>query len=62
MTKDFVTIIREENQRLRIERIGFISRIEELQAEVARLKNEHTELTAAISALPTRPSRTTANG
>jgi hypothetical protein len=54
MTKDFVTVIREENQRLRIERVGFISRIEELQAELAQLKAEHASLRAIIDELPQR--------
>jgi len=54
-TKDFVTILREENQRLRIERAGHLSHIDELKAEIAQLKAERETMRAAVAALPLPP-------
>jgi hypothetical protein len=49
---DHAIALREELQRLCIERTGFISEIEELKAEIARLKDEGKNLRAAVAALP----------
>jgi hypothetical protein len=65
MAADFVQILRSENQRLRIERVGFLSRIEELQAEIERLKAEAFELRAAMRGAAQAigsAANTTANG
>lgn len=52
---DQLTALREENQKLKIERTGFISEIEELKTEIARLKAEGENLRAAVAALPLPP-------
>ena len=49
---DHTVALREELQRMRIERAGFISEIEELKAEIVRLKQEAETLRAAVAALP----------
>jgi hypothetical protein len=49
---DPATGLREELQRMRIERAGHLSHIEELKGEIARLKAEGENLRAAVAALP----------
>jgi hypothetical protein len=49
---DRTIALREELQRMRIERAGFISEIEELKAEIVRLKGEAESLRTAVAALP----------
>jgi len=52
---DQLTALREENQKLKIERLAFISEAEELRAEIAQLKAERESLRAAVAALPLAP-------
>jgi hypothetical protein len=49
---DHTVALREELQRMRIERAGFISEIEELKAEIVRLKGKAENLRTAVAALP----------
>jgi len=53
---DHTVALREELQRMRIERAGFVSEIEELKAEIVRLKDEGENLRAAVAALPLPPA------
>src|SRR5262249_30160069 len=67
-TDDPLTALREENQRLRIERTGFISEIEELKDEIARLRptsgqrlqrsRSLTPILAGLASPPTKNKRT----
>ena len=52
---DQLTALREENQKLKIERLGHINHIEELRGEIVRLKTEAETMRAAIAALPIPP-------
>jgi chromosome segregation ATPase len=52
---DQLTALREELQRMRIERAGHLSHIEELRAEIERLKAESETLRGAVAALPLPP-------
>jgi hypothetical protein len=47
--------LREEIQRMRIERVGFISEIAELKAAIVELRKERESLRDAIAKLPLPP-------
>jgi regulator of replication initiation timing len=51
-TADIIDALRDELQRVRIERAGLLSDIEQLKAELARLRTENEKLRAELAAMP----------
>lgn len=49
---DTIDALRDELQRVRIERAGFLSDLEQLRAELARLRTENEGLRAELAAMP----------
>ena len=49
---DTIDALRDELQRVRIERAGFLSDPEELKVELARLRTENEGLRAELAAMP----------
>jgi septal ring factor EnvC (AmiA/AmiB activator) len=53
-TDDTIDALRDELQRVRIERAGLLSDVEQLKAELARLRTENESLRAELAAMPKR--------
>jgi regulator of replication initiation timing len=51
-TDDTIDALRDELQRVRLERAGLLSDIEQLRAELARLRIENEGLRAELAAMP----------
>ena len=49
---DTIEALRDELQRVRIERAGFLSDLEELRSELARLRTENEARRAEFAAMP----------